>query len=109
MDERRIADGYFAPETGAVPVGARQLLIFCLVTAFALQTWLVYFDPLGSRDTLSPLAEGSGQMPALDLDTEERTALTAFLTELDATGISPPRLGHVVPPLELFVQWCAWS
>ena len=134
-----------------MPVGARQLLIFCLVAAFAMQTWLVYSDPIGSRDTLSPLAAegqavwrerncqschqlfgyggflgpdltnsihtlsserlesvltvGSGQMPAFHLGLEERTALAAFLVELDATGVSQPRLGEVVPPTELFAQF----
>jgi nitric oxide reductase subunit C len=35
---------------------ARQLLIFCLVAAFCLQTWLIYADPTGRMTPLSEQA-----------------------------------------------------
>ena len=49
----------------------------------------------------SVLTIGSGQMPAFELEPAERTALTAYLVEIAATGVSQPRLGDVVPPAEL--------
>lgn len=136
-----------------MPVGARQLLIACLIAAFVAQTWLVYSDPLGREQALSPLASegqqvwrenncqschqifgfggflgpdltnaiaglspermesvltvGAGQMPAFNLGAAEREALAAYLVELDATGVSQPRLGDVLPPAEVFEQLVA--
>ena len=131
-------------------VRARQILLFILCCAFAAQTWLVYADPAGTKQSLSPIAlegqelwrahncqschqlfgfggflgpdltnsikglsperlssiltEGLGQMPAFELDAEEQHRIVVFLEELDATGISQPKLGEVVSPAVLLSQ-----
>ena len=67
-------------------------------------------DLTNSYDELSPeriesiLTVGAGQMPAFHLGPDAREALGAFLLEIDATGVSQPRLGEVVAPAELLRQ-----
>lgn len=67
-------------------------------------------DLTNSIDGLSPermesiLTAGAGQMPAFHLGPDAREALTVFLREIDATGVSQPRMGEVVPPAELLRQ-----
>lgn len=133
-----------------VSIRARQLLLSFLVAIFAAQTWLVYSDPAGTKDSLSEraaegqaiwrahncqachqlfgfggflgpdltnaidglsperlesvLTVGSGQMPALHLEPDARAALETYLREIDATGVSQPKLGEAVPPAELLRQ-----
>ena len=47
------------------------------------------------------LTQGSGLMPAFGLAGNERRALLQFLTEIDRTGVSQPRLAPRLPPEEL--------
>jgi len=67
-------------------------------------------DLTNSFGTLSPehlesiLTVGAGQMPAFRLDHEERAAITSYFREIDATGVSQPKLGEAVPPAELLRQ-----
>ena len=131
-------------------IRARQILIAALVAAFIAQTWLVYSDPIGTRDSLSPhalegqavwrenncqschqlygfggflgpdltnaigelsaerlsslLSVGLGQMPAFHLTNEEQSAIATFLKEIDATGVSQPKLGEAIQPRALLRQ-----
>jgi nitric oxide reductase subunit C len=43
-----------SPENASVSIRARQVLLFLLCCAFVGQTWLVYSDPIGREDSLSP-------------------------------------------------------
>lgn len=67
-------------------------------------------DLTNAIDGLSPerlesiLTVGSGQMPAFQLEADARAALTTYLQEIDATGVSQPKLGEAVPPAELLRQ-----
>jgi len=67
-------------------------------------------DLTNSIKDLSPerltsiLTEGLGQMPAFELDADEQHRIVVFLEELDATGISQPKLGELVSPAELLSQ-----
>ncbi|MDP6410189.1 MAG: c-type cytochrome [Planctomycetota bacterium] len=56
---------------------------------------------ISSERLASILTVGAGQMPAFHLDEPAREAVAIFLREIDATGVSQPVLGEVVPPAEL--------
>jgi nitric oxide reductase subunit C len=47
------------------------------------------------------LTDGAGLMPAFHLGAEDRAAVLQFLTEVDKTGVSQPRLAAPVPTDEL--------
>jgi nitric oxide reductase subunit C len=59
---------------------------------------------LSAERLASILTDGAGQMPAFRFDDGEQRALAAFLEEIDATGVSQPKLGEAVPPAELLRQ-----
>jgi mono/diheme cytochrome c family protein len=70
-------------------------------------------DLTNSIDDLSParldsiLTVGSQQMPAFELDSGEREAVTQFLREMAATGVAQPRRGKSVPPSQLLRNFVA--